>query len=162
MPSGYKCFKKGLIDNYGHQYEVGKIYHVNGDIKFGDRGNGFHICSNLEDTLRYFDAMNEEIDITKVIGYGNVIKRDDEYNGFYDMYSCEYMAITKVLKRDEIITYALNLNKENVKRFISLFRLTKEEILLFKAKFSKDEDVLDHISYYQEKDLNVFRRKLKL
>ena len=162
MPSGYKCFKKGLIDNFDNQYKIGKIYHASGEIRFGDKGNGFHMCSYLEDTLRYFDAMNDEVDIAKVIGYGNVVKRDDEYNGFYDMYSCEYMIITEVLKRDDIITHALNLDSRSVKRFISLFRLTKEEIVLFKNKFHKDEDVLDHISYYQEKDINVFRRKLKI
>ena len=48
MIKGYKCFNKGLINRYGKKFEVGKIYHQDGDIKFGINGNGFHMCSNLE------------------------------------------------------------------------------------------------------------------
>ena len=53
---GYKCFNENLTNRYNTKFEIGKIYHVNGNIKFGNNGNGFHICKNLEDTLRYFNS----------------------------------------------------------------------------------------------------------
>ena len=159
MINGYKCFYQGLTDNFGNKYEIGKTYHVDGEIKFGDRGNGFHICTNLEDTLRYFDTMNNEVEIAIVTCFGKTHKNNDEYNGYYDMYSCEYMIIDKILKREEIINYGLDLDNEHVKRFVSQFKLTKEEILLFKEKFKKEEIVLDLIAYYQENDKGVFKRK---
>lgn len=70
MITGYKCFNKDLINRYGMQFEVGKIYSVNGNISFGNNGNDFHMCVRLEDTLRYFDSFTQEIDICEVIGYG--------------------------------------------------------------------------------------------
>ena len=161
MIKGYKCFNQGLINVYGYKYEIGKIYHANGEIRFGNSGNGFHICTNLEDTLRYYDAMNEEVEIAIVTCYGNTHKYDDEYNGYYDMYACEYMIINKVLNHEEIINYALNLDGERIKRFISQFKLTPEELALFKQEFKNKEIVLDYITYYQENDKEIFRRKLK-
>lgn len=159
MIIGYKAFHKGLINCFNQKLKVGKIYHANGDIKF--KKNGFHICANLEDTLKYFDAMTEDIDIAKVICYGNIDKYDDEFYGYYNMYSCEYMIIDRVLTRKEIINYALNLDSERVKKFISLFKLTREELLLFKNKFEQHEQVLEYIKYYQENDKEVFKRKLE-
>ena len=41
---GYKAFDKGLINRYGTKFEVGKIYIAEGAIKFGNQGNGFHLC----------------------------------------------------------------------------------------------------------------------
>ena len=60
---GYKCFNENLINRYGTKFEIGKIYHANGNIKFGNKGNGFHLCKNLEDTLRYFKSFNYKINI---------------------------------------------------------------------------------------------------
>lgn len=34
MVEGYKCFDKGLINRYGEKFEIGKIYHVVGIVKF--------------------------------------------------------------------------------------------------------------------------------
>lgn len=34
MVGGYKCFDKGLINRYGKKFEIGKIYHVVGIVKF--------------------------------------------------------------------------------------------------------------------------------
>ncbi len=58
---GYKCFNSDLTNRYGSKFEVGKTYHAKGDIKFGNNGNGFHMCKNMEDTLRYFDAFNDNV-----------------------------------------------------------------------------------------------------
>ena len=161
MLSGYKCFNKGLTNRYGKKFEVGTLYHCDKDIKFGNNGHGFHMCKNLEDTLRYFDAMNEEIDICKVICNGEIDHYNDEYNGYYDMYAAEYMFIEKILSREEIISYALNLTDYQIKRFISLFKLTDEEKKLFIDKFNVFPDVLDYIAYYQNNDKEVFKRRIK-
>ncbi len=159
MFNGYKCFDKGLTNRYGQQFEIGKLYHCHNEIKFGNDGNGFHVCQRLEDTLRYFDAMHGEVDIAKVICNGKYDSYEDDYNGYYDMYSFEYLLIEKVLTREEIITYGLNLSAMPIRRFISQFRLTEEEIALFRQKFSNNIDILNTIAYYQEDDKEAFNRQ---
>ena len=57
---GYKCFNKDLINHYGQKFEIGKIYIASGIIKFGTRGNGFHMCKNIEDCFRFFDTFRAE------------------------------------------------------------------------------------------------------
>ena len=161
MFKGYKCFKKGLINRYGTKFEIDKEYHANGIIKFGNYGNGFHVCKNLEDTLRYFNAMNEPVDIAEVICHGMYDQGEDDYNGYYDMYAFEYLFINKILTREEIIDYGLKLYDFRTKRFISGYRLTKEEILLFKEKFKNNQDILNTIAYYQEGNIEAFNSSYK-
>ncbi len=76
---GYKCFNKGLINRYGTKFCIEKTYHCDKQIKFGNNGHGFHVCKRLEDTLRYFDAMNKEVDICIVECYGKYDKQEDDY-----------------------------------------------------------------------------------
>lgn len=159
MILGYKCFNKDLTNRYGQRFEVGKTYHITGNITFGNTGNGFHICSNLEDTLRYFDTFNEEVCICEVKGTGTNIVYNDEYNGYYDMYAVESLTIIRILNREEIINIGLNLNQIRVFRFIQGYKLTKEEINLFKNKFINYSSVLKAIAYYQEGDTNIYNRK---
>lgn len=158
----YKCFNKGLVNRYGKKYEVNKLYSADGEIKFGNSGNGFHMCKYLEDTLRYFDAMNDEVDIGLVHGFGKEVKYDDEYNGFYDMYVYEKMIIDKVLTREEIIKYGLNLSEYRIRRFISLYRLNDDEIRLFLDKFKSDFGVNDYIEYYQKNNADAFKKRVLL
>ena len=159
---GYKCFQKGLINRYGVNFKVGETYHSGGNIIFGVDGNGYHMCERLEDTLRFFDAFNEEVDICSVIGMGECVKRDDEYNDYYDMYVCEKMYVIKKLTREEIITYGLNLYEMRLMRFISSFKLTEEEIKLFRDKFKNNYLVSKYIDYYQDNKKDAFVRKLDL
>lgn len=51
----YKGFNRNLTCR-GFQYEVGKEYVQEGDIKCGDYG--FHACTNPLDVLRYYDIDN--------------------------------------------------------------------------------------------------------
>ena len=54
---GYKAFEKGLkCKNF--QYEVGKEYEEEGDIKLCDKG--FHFCENPLDVLDYYDLCESE------------------------------------------------------------------------------------------------------
>lgn len=157
MISGYKCFNEDMTNRYGKKFEECNIYFANGEIKFGNSGNGFHFCKNLEDTLRYFD-MEKKFQICKVRGFGNIVSCDDEYNGYYEMYASEKIFVEKILSHEEIITYALNLNDIRAERFVSQFPLTKEEIDYFKEKFYNCPNVLEAIQYYQEKDLDTYKR----
>ena len=156
---GYKCFNKGLKNRYGRKFSIGQIYIMPGIIKFGNNGNGFHLCKNIEDTFRYFDTFNNEVDVCLVKGSGQIHESYDEYNGYYDMYCAEKMEILKQLNRSEIINVGLNLHPIRANRFISTFKLTPGEINLFKEKYKNEFDVIDATAYYQEGDKQVYERK---
>jgi len=160
MIYGYKCFKKGLINSYGVSFQVGETYHSSGKVIFGTNGNGFHMCERLEDTLRFFDTFKEEIDVCRVVGFGDSVKRSDEYNEYYDMYVCEKMYIVKKLTREEIISYGLNLSGTRLIRFLSLFKLDDIEKKIFLEKFAGDKLVGEYIDYYQNNKKDVFIKKL--
>ena len=89
----------------------------------------------MEDTFRYVDAVNENVEVAKVIGSGEIVEFNDEYYGYYDMYAASDLDVIKFLSREEIIKYFLNKNCLSVRRFVSLFRLTEDEINLFKLKY---------------------------
>ena len=48
---GYKCFNEDLTNSYGKKFAIGQIYITTGALKFGNNGNGFHLCKNIEDIL---------------------------------------------------------------------------------------------------------------
>ncbi len=152
----YKCFKKGLVNRYGVKFELNKMYHTDGEISFGNDGNGYHMCTYLEDTLRYFNAMNGEVEICLVDGSGKYIKRDDEDNDFFDMYAFENMVILHVYSRSEIFEYAINLPEYRLKRFISLYKLTDDEKSRMIDKYNGNSDILKYIDYYQNGNKEAF------
>lgn len=154
---GYKCFEKGLKNRYSKEFFIGKIYLTPGIIKF--RENGFHMCKNMEDIFRYFNALDKEVDVCLVRGSGHIDTYNDEYAGYYDMYCVEKLEILKKLTRDEIINKALTLNELRAIRFVSSFKLTLEEIEIFKSRFKNKIDVMDAIKYYQENDKTIYQRK---
>ena len=128
---GYKALNEDFTNRYGTKYEIGTIYQALGEVKWGNNGNGFHLCTHIEDCYRYVDA-NDSI-MTEVIGFGNMKKYDDEYYGYYDMYVCEYMRIIRVISREEIINMMLNTYAERKNRFIRDFNLTEDELKLFEG-----------------------------
>jgi len=158
---GYKCFNKKLTNRYGMKFKIGKTYTVTGNIKFGNDGNGFHMCKRLEDTLRFFDAKNDEVTICEVIGKGEIVEYFDEYYGYYDMYSARTIEIIKKLTREEIINIMLNTNEERIKRFISLYKLNKEELYLFKTIYKDNDSIISFIKYFQENELDAFKKRIK-
>lgn len=155
---GYKCFNKDMTNRYGVQFKVGEIYHTIGEIQFGNNGNGFHICSNMVDVFRYYNAMNEEVSVCEVKGSGEMITFNDEYYGYYDMYSVECMEIVREIDRNEIINMVLRMNEFNVLRFIQLFKLNSFEIELFEEKYSEFISILLAIDYYQNGILDVYKK----
>ena len=158
MVIGFKCFNKGLVTRYGNVLEVGKEYTSKNEPKFGK--SGFHFCKNMEDTFRYFDAFNDEVDVCIVEGSGKIECYNDEYYGYYDMYCSEKIKILQKLSREEVIYHAMTLYEKGVERFVSTFGLTKEEIKLFKDRFFYSRCVINAIAYYQENDKEVYQRTL--
>lgn len=155
---GYKCFNKDLTNRYGKKIEVGSVYSTNGEVKFGNDGHGFHFCKNIEDTFRYFDAMNDDVCICLVKGYGKIDTYDDEYYGYYDMYASEHIEILKLLSRKEIIDIGLNLYPERAVRFVSGIKLSDDEIEMFKEKFKNNDCVIRAINYYQLSDKDAYSK----
>lgn len=159
---GYKCFYKGLINHYGKKFSVGKLYIAPGIISFGNHGNGYHMCKNVEDTFRYYNCFKEDVDVCFVKGRGNLVEYSDEYFGYYDMYSVQKLEIIKQLTREEIIEKALNLPEFRAIRFVSTYKLTPDEINLFKKIYKNQINILDSIAYHQEGDIEIYNRKAKI
>jgi len=157
---GYKCFNKNLTNRYKVKFKVGKTYTVTGPIKFGNDGNGYHMCERLEDTLRFYDAMNSEVTICEVIGKDETLEYYDEYNGYYDMYSVRTIKIVKKLTREEIINIMLNTYDERLKRFISLYKLNDEELNLLRTIYKDNDQIIRYIEYFQENRLDAFKKRI--
>lgn len=67
----YKAFNENFCCR-DFQYEVGKEYHITGDLKICK--NGFHSCKDLIDTFNYYQMGNSRFAIVKLWGdvlYGN-------------------------------------------------------------------------------------------
>jgi len=166
--TGYKSFNSSMTNRYKEKFEVGKVYSITGPLQFGTSGNGYHFCLNLEDTLRYVDAMNEPVNIAKITSLGEISAEiTDEYNGYYDMYVARTIRIDKILTREEIVNSYLNLPEHRTKRFIENFRLTQEEIKMFKEHYQTNLNILCAICYSQENYKDIYKvplrdRKIKL
>lgn len=62
----YKAFNENFCCR-DFQYEVGKEYHITGDLKICK--NGFHACEDLIDTFSYYPMGNSRFAIVKLWGY---------------------------------------------------------------------------------------------
>lgn len=161
---GYKAFNSGLVNRYGAKFEVGKVYSVDTTsrkIAYGNDGYGFHFASRPEDCFRYFDAMNDIVDITRVSALGDVQEYSDDYYGYYDLYVTSSIRVDQILTRENILNYMLSTEDIlRMLRFISLYRLTGDEIDLIVSKFNMD-DIIKTIYYYQYNDKDIYTKKLE-
>ena len=157
---GYKAFNNDMTNRYGKKFEEGKIYYSENTPKFGNNGNGFHFCERLEDTLRYFPAMEEKIKIARVTGLGEIVTENDEYYGFYDMHASSIISIDKILEREEIINMFLEDGRveSRIIRFIELFKLNEDEIRRFLDKKGDISGIIPAIEYYQLGDKSAYIR----
>ena len=156
--SGYKAFDKNMRNWCGFEFEEGKTYHINGPIIFGRDGNGFHMSKRLEDTFRFVEK--EGVIVARVTGFGEIVEGFDNYNEYFDMYSTSDIRIDRILSRNEIITLMLEKNELQVCRFISTgFKLTEDEINLFRKKFAYSSKVNQHLDYYMLGDEEAFKKK---
>lgn len=159
---GYKIFNQDMTNRYGTPFEEGIIYRINLKPIFGINGCGFHFCKRLEDTLRYYPAMEEEVVLAEVTSLGDLAEREDEYYGYYDMYSTNALRVDHVLKREEIIKMYLenpqDMPEDRVIRFLQGFRLTEEEIARFRLAYFENEKIQNVISYYQEGKTDIYEK----
>ncbi len=151
---GYKAFNSDMTNRYGLPFEVGSRYKVDGEVKFGNDGNGFHMCKELCDVFRYFDKDN--VVVAEVTGTGRITKFDDDYNGYYDMYAVEEITIDRIMTREEIIEIMLCSHELANKKFLSTFVLTEEEKMQFLKQFKKNISILEYLFYYQFGYKDVF------
>lgn len=158
---GYKAFNNDLTNRYGKLFVEGETYRVDGEIKFGNNGNGFHMCTALSDVFRYVDATKEDVLAAEVTGRGKCIKYDDVYYGYYDMYSCEQITIDRFLLRKEIIEMMLNSVSYEVIKFLITFKLNENEKILFARRFRKDIGVMKTLLYYQFDCTEVYRSEFE-
>ncbi len=159
MQEGYKIFNSKQENRYGYKMEAGKTYSVEGNISYGNFGNGYHFCKKLSDVFRFKDTKDFDFLVARVIGSGKIITYNDDYYGYYDLFSSEKIFIKDFLSREEIIMQMLNeTNILSLKNFITTFTMTKEEIALFKEKFKTNKEIMNLISYYQERNLEVYEK----
>lgn len=147
---GFKAFNQDLTNRYGQKFEKGKIYRAD---------KGFHMCVKFEDCFRFFDSENSVL--TKIEASGQIIpttSQSDEYYGYDEKYTCEYIEITKLLNREDILNMAINLNDIRVLRFLQLYKLNEEEQNLFEETYPKlNRKVLQYYDYYQKGNKNAFK-----
>ena len=146
---GYKAFNNDKTNRYGLPFVEGETYHMDGPISFGNNGNGFHMCANLSDVFRFFEYQDEEVCVAEVTGSGTIIKYDDEYNGYYDMYSVSQITIDKFLSRKEIIAHMLKDHEFNNQKFLMTFKLTEVEKVRYLKKYRHNEHMLKWLLFYQ-------------
>ncbi len=159
---GFKAFNKGLISNYNIDFKENTWFHTIGEVVY--RKNGFHFCENMEDTLKYYPALHNDIDIARILGAGTIVKRSVEGYSYDDFDICiaSDIKILDVMTREEIIEEmnSHQYNIERMKRFISLYKLTDEEIEFLRQGF--EAEILNrYVEYYQYGDKNAFERKRK-
>ena len=49
----YNAFNYNSTNRYNMPFAEGQSYRVEGDISFGNHGDGFHMCIALSDVFRY-------------------------------------------------------------------------------------------------------------
>ena len=162
---GFKAFAVDGTNVNGITMEAGKKYHIDGAIKYGTQGNGYHFALHLEDTIRFAaDTLPGDCLIAEVIGSGEIVEGWDDYYGYYDLYSCSDLEVIRYLSREEILDYATKLSDIKMKRFIECFKLNDDEIELFSGRGHIVDLAID---YYQRdmKDAydpeNVLKKLLK-
>lgn len=160
---GYKAFNDDHTNRYGVLFEAGKTYKTGGKVSFGTNSTGgYHMCKNLEDTLRFFEGLENDPIIAEVEGKGQIATYEDDYEGYYDMYSVEMLTIKRFLSREEMLYTILDdpyIFDDRVCRFIQGVRMSPEEIELFKDTFEDSPKILNALAYYQEDDKEVYNRQ---
>ena len=154
---GYKAFNKDKTNRYGVPFAEGVAYKIDGNVSFGNSGNGFHMCTHLSDVFRYFDAIDDEVLVAEVVGRGDRVKFNDEYEGYYDMYSVREIFIKRFMSREEVIAHMLNATEHDVVKFIKTFKMTGDEKIDFLYKFRNNVKVIEHLLYYQYGYKKVFQ-----
>ena len=158
---GYKLLDIGLINEYGFKYEINKIYTLEGELKWNH--NGFHFCTNIEDTLRYRDKEKGTFEIVEVESLGNLVDGsnvENDYYGYETGYATDKFRIIKIITREELIDIVLKSNNINrITRLIYSITLSEEEIIKIKEMYPNKELINQYIDYYQYDKKDAFSLK---
>lgn len=92
---GYKGFDKNLQCK-GYQYEVGKTYHHDGDLKICD--SGFHFCDQPLAVFEFYNPAKSRFALVEATGTIT--------NGYDHKYCTNDLKILKELSLTELIAYA--------------------------------------------------------
>ena len=108
--TAYKAFNSNFSCR-DFQYEVGKEYHINGDVEMCE--NGFHACIDLMDVFDYYSMINSRFAIVKMWG--------DILFGFDKMCASDIEIVEELSLKDIVERYALSkvdfLEHKNCTRF---------------------------------------------
>ncbi len=154
---GFKAFNNDSTNRFGKSFTEGSTHRVTGDIKFGNDGNGFHMCTHLSDVFRYVNAWEEEVIVAEVTGRGKRVYGEDNYWGYYDMYSFEEITIDRFISRREIIEKMLKASSLDVEKFLMTFKLDEKEKIMFVRKFRNDSRVLKALLYHQYGYTDIYK-----
>ena len=102
---GYKALSMEMkaVNGNGMQYEMGRLYSVEGDVI--PCKNGFHYCDSIEELDRYYNIAASRI--FEIEADGEIIKCDGKY-------AAEKIKLIRELAKEEIYDYF----KSNQKKFI--------------------------------------------
>ena len=95
--TAYKAFNSNFSCR-DFQYEVGKEYHINGDVEMCE--NGFHACIDLMDVFDYYSMSNSRFAIVKMWG--------DILFGFDKMCASDIEIVEELSLKDIVERYALS------------------------------------------------------
>ena len=109
----YKAFDENFRCR-DFMYEVGKEYHINGDVKMCE--NGFHACKDLMDTFSYYPIVNSRFAIVKLWG--------DILFGFDKMCASDIEIVEELPLKDIVKRYVLSKVDFMDKRFFCYMILT--------------------------------------
>lgn len=157
---GYKVFNGDHTNRVGVEFKENSNYYIDTsirNIKYGNSGYGYHFAKRLEDGLRFFDGLNSDISIAKVISNGNIIENFDDYYDYYDLFVTNHIYIDHFLTRKEIIDYITLVNPIRAERFVQGYKLKEEEIKLLLNTF-KYQLFENFINYYQYGDKDAFTK----
>lgn len=108
--TAFKAFNEDFTCR-SFQYEVGKSYHIDGEITICKRG--FHACKNPLDIFEYYPIFNSKIAIVKLWGVVDLLLGIDNPNiDVYDNKLCaSNIYIEKELNFTDLIEYFINFAK---------------------------------------------------
>lgn len=166
---GYKAFHHGLLNKYGMEFELGKIYCKDAStLKFGESGHGYHLAESLADTFRFFNPIHEN-DYCEVVASGKILRVDNHLYHSAPMYVAEKLQIVKILSREDILQLVGCADMDEIRRYLALFPFQKMELEWLKgvilARCENDEvswmELFEGVKSYQPEEVASFKRDLK-
>ena len=119
---GYKAFNKDMSAMNNIKFEIGKQMHIDGPIKAGPiDGNGFHFCTNFEDTFRYvsFEILERIIPREEIITMASKLP---EYR------LARFIQTYKLNKEELVEIRKIILNNSNLNKYFEYYQLDNKKV----------------------------------